>query len=101
MSKQIQVPFKSVMVSAIIEGRKSATSRTYLLGEVGDYFYIRGKCYVISSIVKMLLKEVAEKYYKQEGVSSSEDFISLWNHIHPLKRYNPQQMVFVHFFKLK
>lgn len=101
MSKQIRVPFKPVMVSAILEGRKSCTSRTYQLGEVDDYFYIRGKCYVFTSVVKMLLKDVATKYYKQEGVNSPEDFISLWNRIHPMKGYNPEQMVFTHFFKLK
>ncbi len=101
MSKHIRVPFVAPMISAIIEGRKSCTSRTYRLCDVDDFFYIRGKCYVIVSIVKMLLGEVAEKYYKKEGVSSIEDFISLWNHIYPMKEYDPKQMVFVHFFKEK
>lgn len=101
MSKQIRVPFKPIMISAILENRKSATSRTHQLGEVDDYFYVRGKCYVIVSVVKMLLKEVAEKHYKEEGLNSKEDFISLWNHIHPMKGYNPEQIVFTHFFKLK
>lgn len=101
MSKQIRVPFKPIMISAILENRKSATSRTYQLGEIGDFFYVRGKCYVISSIVKMVLEGVAVKYYKEEGVNSTEDFVSLWNHIHPMKGYNPEQIVFTHFFKLK
>ena len=101
MSRQIFIPFKPIMISAIAEGRKSATSRTYKLGEIGDFFYIRGKCYVITSIVKMLLGEVAAKYYKEEGVSSPEEFVALWIHIHPTRGFNPEQLVFIHFFKEK
>ena len=78
-------------------GRKSCTSRFRLLGEVGDWFRMGKKKYVIIRIDICDLGLVANYLYKEEGCNSPDEFWRVWKEIHP-RRTNPKLTVWVHHF---
>ena len=86
-------------------GTKTATSRTKRYGIPGDVFESglvdsTGKLrrYVITTIMKMALGEVAEKHYIEEGAISKEEFVHIWKQVYPLRGFVPSQVVFFHRF---
>jgi hypothetical protein len=46
----------------------------------------------------MRLEIVANHLYEIEGAESPDEFIKVWNQIHPYKKFDPDQIVWVHFF---
>jgi hypothetical protein len=99
MSVEIEIPFRQDMRDAILEGRKVCTSRNSRYGYPGDYFILGGRKYVITLIRRLPLKEVAETFHREEGVEDQTHFIWLWEEIHPRKGFNPDQLVWTHFFQ--
>jgi hypothetical protein len=95
--RMIKVSFQPEMKEAILSGNKSMTSRTFEMG-VGDVFKLGGQKFKITKVDQHRLRDVANKYYKQEGVDSPEEFVELWKKIHKGK-YNPKQVVYTHTFK--
>jgi hypothetical protein len=47
----------------------------------------------------MKLGYVAFDHYKDESCKSSDEFIEIWNEIHPWKRFQTETMVFAHRFE--
>lgn len=81
-----------------IQGEKWATTRQSPKGEPGDTFAVYGSVFQIQSINFITLSEVAQRYYREEGYRSPEDFIKDWQSLHG-GQYNPVQAVYIHFFK--
>lgn len=46
------------------------------------------------------LSIVAREYWREEGCSSPDEFISIWQGIHPRKGWDSEQFVFLHEFEL-
>jgi len=95
---EIKIPFHEDMKKAILEGRKTCTARFKRYGDVGDWFYLNNKKYVINLIVNIELGHVASNLYRSEGFATQDEFLEKWKQIHP-KRYSPQFRVFVHWFE--
>jgi hypothetical protein len=89
------------LIEASFEGRKTATTRSKIMGKPGDIFYLRGIAFEIFAVEKVRLEIVATERYKEEGFQSSNDFIKAWKLLHYVKGYDPQQMVFYHSYKRK
>jgi hypothetical protein len=92
------------MALACIEERKFCTSRTKRYGTTGDTFTVtdrlgRSKIFVIEQVLELDLGFVARTLFAYEGVDSPFEFIKLWKKIHPFKKWDPTQKVFVHYFK--
>lgn len=98
MVTEIKIPFREDMQKAILEGKKTMTCRTKTYGEKGDTFVVGGSRFVLTSVTKVNLGIVATCYYSLEGVGSPEEFIHLWDEIHPHRGYSSIQSVWVHRF---
>jgi len=98
---KVHIPFKQRFREALLNDTKTLTSRTKRYGKKGDLFEAFGGLFLIISVDKMKLKQVA-KLWREEGCNSQEDFINVWKQIHPRKGFDPEQEVFVHkFMQLK
>ena len=82
----------------MLKGVKVWTSRTKKYGEAGDRFEAFGEVYEIVVVVKKPLAFVA-KNWSEEGCSSRDDFVEVWQEIHPRKGFVPDWEVWVHIFK--
>jgi hypothetical protein len=95
--KRVEIPFMGRFQSAMIEGRKTLTTRSKKYGDVGDRFYAFGVEFEITSIAEMKLADVA-LLWKQEGVDSQGEFMRVWSSLH-YGVWNPNREVYVHGFK--
>jgi hypothetical protein len=96
---KIFIPFKEHFEEAMLSGRKTWTTRSKKHGKSGDIFEIFGAKFQIIDVEQMRLGQILD-HYKQEGCKSPEEFIRIWNTIHPKKGFNPFDVYWVHFFKL-
>jgi hypothetical protein len=97
-SKTVRIPFRPEFKEAMLEGRKVMTARTSRYGERGDQFEAFGAPFVILSVEKRTLREIADKFFEPEGVESPEAYEKKWAEIHPIKGFVPEQEVFLHMF---
>jgi hypothetical protein len=95
-----KVPFKEFMKTKLIFGKKTATSRNRKLGEVGDFFIVYGRKYEFIQIKKLVLCQVADFYFKEEGFDTPDEFIAYWKDLHR-KHYKGDQIVYFHRFVQK
>lgn len=99
----INIPFTDDMALAVIEGRKSCTTRTKRYGRVGDVFRVeheaRFETLILTQIEQYPLWLVAVKYYDKEGFSSQEYFQEKWRQLHHRRGYRPNDIVWTHFFE--
>jgi hypothetical protein len=97
---EVKIPFLSMFKEPMISGVKTWTSRTRAFGKPGDTFKSFGRTFVIKKVSKKTLREVAE-HFREEGLSSEEELVSVWREIHPFnKGFNSSQIVFVHQFNI-
>jgi len=97
--KQIIIPFQARFREAMLEDRKTCTSRTRRMGNYGDYFLAFGKAFEMKLVIPFPIGFVARTLWKQEGCESPVDFRLVWKALHPRKRYDPEQKVWVHWFR--
>jgi len=96
---KVKIPFKPRFKVPMLLGEKTLTSRTRKMGESGDTFEAFGATFEITDVFKADLDTVAY-FFDREGCSSREDFIEVWEKIHPRKGFIPTQRVYVHVFKV-
>lgn len=97
MSK-ITIPFRDDMKDLIIGGVKTCTTRNKRYGCIGDTFEIDKRVFVLTWVSHIYLKQVADTKYKEEGFDSPDEFIKIWEAIHPRKGYDRTQAVWLHEF---
>ena len=99
----ITIPFTSDMALAIIEGKKSCTTRTKQYGSVSDVFRVehdsRFETLIITQVERYPLSLIANHYYKAEGFSSPDEFKEKWRQLHPRRGYRPDDWGWTHFFE--
>ena len=95
----IKIPFHNRFIMEIASGRKTKTTRSKRYGKVGDIFYLAGrkiKCEIMGTI-KIPLKDIVEKYWRDEGFRSKEEMIGFWLTIH--RKYEPEKKFWIHSFR--
>ena len=95
---KVKIPFKARFEDPLLEGTKTLTSRTKPMGKIGDTFEAFGAEFVITDVFKSALY-IVSNFWDREGCSSKEDFVEVWNQIHPRKGFVPMQVVWVHVFE--
>ncbi len=95
---KVGIPFKSRFREALLDGTKNVTSRTRKMAAPGDMFTAFGGEFRLDALWKCPLKKVAGELWKREGAVSEKDFKEIWEDIHPLKGFDPEQVVWVHEF---
>lgn len=96
---EIKIPFNDWSKARLRKGTKIATSRNKRYGNIDDNFTVDDMQFVIVDVFKTPLYDVAYRLYKQEGATSPEEFIEVWNEIHPIKKYQSEQRVYFHQFR--
>lgn len=94
----IEIPFMPEFKAALLEGRKTATSRSKRYGKPGAIFLIYGGTFLLQAVEKANLAYVKNFLFREEGLGSPDAFVEVWNRIHRRKRYAPETEVFVHYF---
>ena len=97
---QIDIPFRGDMARAVRERRKICTSRTTRRGNVGDRFIVGTVECELTGVEKLPLSHVASHFYRFEGFETPDDFKRVWSEIHPMTGFDPDNIVWVHFFKV-
>lgn len=95
---EIEIPFNIWSKNRISKQTKKATSRYKKYGNVGDTFIVDGFKYKLELIIKVPLWFIAEDLYRTEGANSKEEFIMIWEEIHPRKGFAPFDEVWYHHF---
>jgi len=97
------IPFSQDMAQQTLAGRKTCTSRTKRYGKPGDTFTLieagRQSEYMLWDIRRYHLQIVAERLYRREGFDTSDAFIAKWKTLHPAAGYQPDQVVYVHYYQ--
>ena len=95
---EIYLPFKARFRKTMLEGTKIWTSRTKWFGREGDTFRAFGATFVIEDRLVTPLSQVVE-HHVEEGFETKEGFISIWEHVHPYRGFDPDWLVKVHIFR--
>ena len=95
----IRLPFKPYFKKPLLDGQKTCTARTIIKGGPGDTFSAFGAQFEIVAVSTWKLGYVAKKLWQNEGCTSREHFIQVWEDIHPKKGFIPDQIVILHTFK--
>jgi hypothetical protein len=83
--------------TVILDGTKTCTSRTGKMAKPGDIFTAFGQDFQVNYVWGTSLG-VVKTMWKREGVKSPEEFEEVWKTIHPVKGFDPGQLVYVHDF---
>ena len=95
---EIKLAFLPEFREAMLSGRKTATTRRGVHGEVGDTFEAWGRTFLITGVRDVRLRTVDEVYYHAEGLMAPDYFRVAWRHCG--KRWTPDARVWLHFFRL-
>lgn len=103
---EIEIPFNEWSKARLRANHKTATSRNQRYGVIGDtftvdcgYSYKPLRRYEITHIEKVTLAFVRDKFFWEEGCDNEDMFVSIWNEIHPVKKFDDEQKVWLHIFK--
>lgn len=99
MSECITIPFLPEFETRLLSGQKTATSRTRKYGNGGDLFSAFGHTFQLTKVDKVYLGDVCATFYRQEGFNCQNEFIDIWNKIHPRKKYRFDTPIWLHQFK--
>ena len=97
---EVYIPFQEQWQDKMLDGIKVCTTRTKAYGRWGDTFKAFGAIFVIIAVDKKTLEDVAENFFHQEGCVSPEEFINVWEGLHPIKKWVPKQVVWCHHFRI-
>lgn len=95
----IHIPFNGWSRDKLRRGIKTSTCRRKKYGEIGHMFTVEARMYRLVDIRRMTLQEVKDKWYKEEGCQTPEEFVDIWNAIHHKKGFVGTDRVFLHIFE--
>jgi hypothetical protein len=103
MLNKIDLPFQSEWESAMLSGKKTATTRTRRYGYPGNQFKAFGRVFTLTEVYPIFLSVAISLHYLEEGFNSPQEFIDLWNRLHRGVPYRkrPDRKVFFHRFSLQ
>ena len=82
----------------MVTRRKIMTSRSKQYGVPGDTFEAFDCQFILTDVRDEALGVVATEFFHEEGCDSKEEFIAIWNSIHPRVGYSDSQRVYLHEF---
>lgn len=97
--KYISIPFLPDFEGPMLSGRKIATSRNKRYGKPGERFKVFGAEFELLTVDPKPLGAIAAYHWRDEGCTSSNEFVMLWNKIHPRKKFQDGQIVYFHTFR--
>ncbi len=95
----MEIPFRPEFEPLLRDGRKTATTRRHAYGKRGDRFTAYGMEFELVSVERVHLWVVAASYWKEEGLASPQEFVDIWQTIHPRAGFQGESMVYLHRFR--
>jgi hypothetical protein len=95
----IFIPFLPEWKDKLLSGEKTHTCRSKAYGKPGDRFTLFGATFELVRVWQETLDTVAMHYFDVEGCASPEEFIAVWDKIHPRRKFNPDDVRWLHHFK--
>ena len=83
----------------MLSGRKICTTRTKRYGRVGDIFKAFREKFEIINVDKYFLGQATFLFSYKDGFESPDEMKEFWKKLHSRKGFDPQQKVFVHWFR--
>jgi len=99
--RRAKVPFKERFRLALLSGKKTKTTRPYLIGHPGDEFEAFDQVFEITEVEELTLGYIAKHFYKEEGFKDESEFQVFWSKVHPHRKFNPRENAIIHTFRLK
>ena len=95
----INIPFLRRWKQPMLDGVKTHTCRSEAYGQPGDRFSAFGAVFELVAVWQTTLEDVAANYYRQEGCESPQEYVGVWNEIHPRRRFVPTDTKWLHHFR--
>lgn len=96
---RIALPFQPRWRAPVIAGTKTTTVRTKRHGSPGDEFDVEGIGFELVAVESMSLADARERVWREEGMSSPQEFERVWTENHPTRGFRPSDTVWVHRFR--
>lgn len=96
---RITLPFQPRWRPAVLAGTKSTTVRTKRHGLVGDEFEVEGVAFVLVAVDMMPLAAARDTVWREEGMTSREEFERVWSENHPTRGFRAEDAVWLHRFR--
>jgi len=96
---KIKIPFNDWSKTRLYIRTKTCTTRTKRYGKPGDTFEVDGQIFKLRQVERVELQDVARYHFVAEGCISPGHFVEIWCEIHPRKKYQPRQKVYLHIFE--
>ena len=102
----IEIPFNAWSRKRLYTSQKTMTSRNKRYGVIGDQFCMDfpehgfSRVYELTHLERVTLAFVRDKFYWDEGCDTEDEFVRVWNDIHPRKKFDDDQKVWLHCFKM-
>ena len=101
---EVRIPFSRDLAEAVLDGKKTCVVRTRRYGGMGDTFEVVGRfnwCRCrITNQAQMTLENIARGFFAREGFDSPDGFSEEWGRLHPVKGFEPDQLVWLHEFEV-
>lgn len=94
-----KIPFWERFKTDLLRGDKIMTTRSKKYGNKGDRFEAFGHIFEITCVKKLPISLIVNEFYEEEGFESPDEFIRVWEQIHPKVGYQPEREYYLHLFK--
>lgn len=94
----IKIPFRARFREVMLSGNKITSARPKPMGLPGQMFVAFGARFCLELVEPIRLEVVRDEFYQLEGLDSPEEFVEVWNSIHPSKVFNSDDTVYIHRF---
>ena len=95
---RITLPFHPQWRAAVLAGSKTTTVRTRRYGAPGDTFALDVRAFTLTAVDMMPLAAARDTVWREEGMSSPEEFERTWAQNHPARGFRASDAVWVHRF---
>lgn len=96
---KVALPFQPQWRAAVLAGSKTTTVRTRRYGAPGDTFEVDGRAFTLTAVDMMPLGQARDAVWRDEGMSSAEEFKRTWAENHPARGFRASDAVWVHRFR--
>lgn len=98
---QVYIPFRYDMRRESLAHAKHCTTRSKRYGYPGDTFDLDGTIFELVAVQRRPIGHVGSRLYRFEGFATKEDFIEVWNELHPGRGYSEASDLpyYVHWFQ--
>ncbi len=97
---RVRIPFLCMFEKPLSSGVKTTTARIKVMGKVGDHFSAYGMTFVITGSIRISEQALRDSFWEQEGFSSPEELVKVWEELHPEAGFVSDKVVVLHQFVL-